>query len=342
MSKGKGVRLIDVARHAGVSMKTVSNVVHNYQHVTPQMRGRVQEAIEQLGYKPNLTARRLVTGKTGMIALAIPEINHPYFSTIADAVVVAAESRGLRVIIEQTDGKADRELAVLRDREAGLVDGVIFQPAKVSSLEIAEVQQGTPLVLLGEAAMPLSIDHIMIDNVEAARVSVEHLLSLGRKRIAFLGAVVEDKAGATVRRLAGYQAALESAGLFSDSNLVIQVQDFTPSAAMNALSQAIEAGLEFDGILCRDDRFAVAALQALRAHGITVPGQVAIIGWDNTELAAYTNPTVSSVAPDKTAIATMAVDMLIDRMGGFSGVGRHCLAPYALAVRDSAPNLVSK
>jgi DNA-binding LacI/PurR family transcriptional regulator len=342
MKNGKGVRLIDVARHAGVSMKTVSNVVHNYQHVTPQMRERVQRAIEQLGYKPNLTARRLVTGKTGMIALAIPEINHPYFSTIADAVVVAAEARGLRVIIEQTDGKAVRELAVLRDREAGLVDGVIFQPSKVSSLEITEVQQGTPLVLLGEAAMPLSVDHIMIDNVEAARVSVEHLIGLGRKRIVFLGAVIEDSAGATVRRLAGYQAGLDSAGLFSDSNLVIQVQDFTPDAARLALSTAIQEGLKFDGILCRDDRFAVAALQALRAHGILVPEDVAIIGWDNTELAAYTNPTVSSVAPDKTAIATMAVDMLIDRMGGFSGVGRHCLAPYALAVRDSAPNLVSK
>ncbi len=339
MNTGKGVRLIDVARHAGVSMKTVSNVVHNYQHVTPQMRERVQEAIEQLGYKPNLTARRLVTGKTGMIALAIPEINHPYFSTIADAVVVAAEARGLRVIIEQTDGKAERELAVLRDREAGLVDGVIFQPAKVSSLEITEVQQGTPLVLLGEAAMPLSVDHIMIDNVEAARVSVEHLIGLGRKRIAFLGAVVEDKAGATVRRLAGYQAALEAAGLFSDSDLVIQVKDFTPGAAMAALNQAIEAGLKFDGILCRDDRFAVAALQALRAHGITVPEEVAIIGWDNTELAAYTNPAASSVAPDKTAIAEIAVDMLIERMNGFSGVGRHRLAPFSLAIRESAPTL---
>lgn len=339
MNNGKGVRLIDVARHAGVSMKTVSNVVHNYQHVTPQMRERVQSAIEQLGYKPNLTARRLVTGKTGMIALAIPEINHPYFSTIADAVVVAAETRGLRVIIEQTDGKAVRELAVLRDREAGLVDGVIFQPSKVSSLEITEVQQGTPLVLLGEAAMPLSVDHIMIDNVEAARVSVEHLIGLGRTRIAFLGAVVEDNAGATVRRLAGYQSALEAAGLFSDADLVIQVQDFTANAARESLSAALTAGLKFDGILCRDDRFAVAALQALRSHGISVPEEVAIVGWDNTELAAYTNPAVTSVAPDKTAIATMAVDMLIERMNGFSGVGRHRLAPFSLTIRDSAPLL---
>lgn len=338
MQSGKGVRLIDVARHAGVSMKTVSNVVHDYQHVTPKMRERVQEAIAQLGYKPNLTARRLVTGKTGMIALAIPEINHPYFSTIADAVVMAAEAKGLRVIIEQTNGKAERELAVLRDREAGLVDGVIFQPSKVTSLEITEVQQGTPLVLLGEAAMPLSVDHIMIDNVEAARVSVQHLLALGRKKIAFLGAVVEDNAGATVRRLAGYQSAIESAGLFGDANMIVQVQDFTPEAAKFALGEALRSGLLMDGILCRDDRFAVAALQALRAHGLSVPDDVAVIGWDNTELAAYTNPAVSSVAPDKIAIADLAVEMLIERMNGFRGVGRHRMAPFSLSIRDSAPN----
>lgn len=338
MAGKNGVRLVDVAKHAGVSMKTVSNVVRNYEHVTPQMREKVQSAIAELGYRPNLTARRLVTGKTGMIALAIPEINHPYFSTIADAVVLAAEERGLRVLIEQTDGKADRELAVLRDREIGLVDGVIFQPAKVSSLEIAEVQEGTPLVLLGEAAMPLSVDHIMIDNVAAAKASAQHLISLGCKRIAFLGVVKDDNAGATVRRLAGYQAAIEEAGLFSDPRLVVQVENFDPQSAKTAIENLLDEAIEIDGILCRDDRFAVAALQALRNKGLSVPKQVRIVGWDNTELARFANPTLTSVAPNSLEIARMAVAMLIERIEGRTGIGRHELAPYSLEIRESAPN----
>jgi len=334
----KNVRLADVAKHAGVSVKTVSNVVHDYKHVTPELRTKVQASIDQLGYKPNLTARRLATGRTGMIALALPETDHPYFSTLADAIVKAAGKRGLRVLIEQTDGKADRELAVLGDREAGLVDGVIFQPAMVSSLEIAEIQADTPVVLLGEAAMPLSIDHVMIDNVDAARASVEHLLKRGCKKIAFLGAVADDNAGATIRRLAGYQYALDKAGLILDPDLVLQVESFSPSSAKKAVMKALAEGLTFDGLLCRDDRFAVAALQALRESGLEVPTEVAVIGWDDTELARYSYPTVTSVSPDKYAIADIAVTMLIERINGQTGVGRHRLAPFSLEIRESAPN----
>ena len=334
----KNVRLADVAKHAGVSVKTVSNVVHDYKHVTPELRTKVQASIDQLGYKPNLTARRLATGRTGMIALALPETDHPYFSTLADAIVKAAEKRGLRVLIEQTDGKVDRELAVLGDREAGLVDGVIFQPAMVSSLEIAEIQADTPVVLLGEATMPLSIDHVMIDNVDAARASVEHLLKRGCKKIAFLGAVADDNAGATIRRLAGYQYALDKAGLILDPDLVLQVENFSPSSAKKAVMKALAEGLAFDGLLCRDDRFAVAALQALRESGLKVPTEVAVIGWDDTELARYSYPTVTSVSPDKYAIADIAVTMLIERINGQTGVGRHRLAPFSLEIRESAPN----
>jgi DNA-binding LacI/PurR family transcriptional regulator len=319
-------------------MKTVSNVANDYEHVTPSMRKKVQRAIDDLGYKPNLTARRLATGRTGMIALAIPETHHPYFSAVADAVVTASEQRGYRVLIEQTDWKSEREIAVLRDREAGLVDGVIFQPSTVSSLEIAQLQ-GTPLVLLGEAAMPLSIDHVMIDNVEAAKKSVEHLIALGRKRIAFLGVVENDNAGATMRRLAGYQAALEHAGIVPDPKLVLTVSDFTPDAAKATMLKALQEGVGFDGVLCRDDRFAVAALQSMRLGGAALLENISIIGWDDTELSQYAFPTLTSVSPNKQAIAEIAVDMLLERIEGFTGMGRHRLAPFKLTLRDSAPRV---
>ncbi len=331
------VRLVDVARHAGVSTKTVSNVVHNYEHVTPDMRSKVQKSIRELGYKPNLTARRLVTGKTSMIALAIPETNHPYFSSLADAIVKAAVDRDYRVLIEQTDGDSEKELDVLRDREAGLVDGVIFQPAKVTSLDLAEIQEDTPVVMLGEAASPIAFDHIMIDNSAAAEVAVKHLIGLGRKRIAFLGDVRGDNAGATKKRLAGYQKGLEDAGLSVDTSLVLQVESFSPESAKVAVQEAIRSGIEFEGLLCRDDRFAVAALQLLRDEGISTPEQIAVIGWDDTVLARYSYPTLTSVSPNIQAIATEAVQMLIERIEGLTGSGRHVLAPYNLHIRESAP-----
>lgn len=331
------VRLIDVAKLAGVSMKTVSNVVHNYQHVSPKMRERVQQAIDQLDYRPNLSARRLVTGRTGMIALAIPETNHPYFSTIADAVVNAAAAKGYRVLIEQTDSNVENEQAVLRDREAGLVDGVIFQPSKVTSLEISKLQSNTPLVLLGEAAIPLTVDHVMIDNVDAAKVATQHLLSLGCRRIAFLGDIEGDMGGATVRRLSGFQSALTDAGILEDHTLVLHVTGFSALEAKQSVVDAIQSGAKIDGILCRDDRFAVGALQALRDCGLDSPGDVKVVGWDDSELAQFSFPTLTSVSPDREELAKIAVQLLIERIEGHRGAGRHRLVPFTLRARESAP-----
>lgn len=333
------VRLADVAQVAGVSIKTVSNVVHDYPYVTPEMRARVQAAIEQLGYKPNLTARRLATGKTGMIALAMPEIDHPYFSELSRQVAEAASRRGYRVLIEQTLSEEDAERAVLQDRESGLVDGVIFQPVRMGSLEIARLHRDTPLVLLGEAAQPLTTDHVMIDNVAAAADSARHLIALGRKRIAFLGIVKHDITVSTDRRLEGYQSALMEAGIREDPSLVLVAQDFSPEAGEAAMREVIRLGLEFDAVLCRDDRFAIGALHALNHAGIRVPEQVALIGWDDTAFAAYAFPTLTSVSPDKRALADEGLDLLIERINGHQGAGRHRIVPHTLAYRESAPAL---
>lgn len=331
------IRLVDVAAHAGVSMKTVSNVVHNHPHVAPALRARVQASIDELGYRPNLTARRLATGKTGMIALAIPEIDHPYFSELSRNIADEATKRGYRVLIEQTLSEDAAEHAVLRDREEGLVDGVVFQPVRMSTLEIAQSHKGTPLVLLGESAMPVTTDHVMIDNVAAARDGTEHLIALGRRRIAFLAVVADDITGSTNRRLLGYQHALVDAGLPLDPELVLTTDGFSPEDGSTAVLAALDAGVRFDGILCRDDKFALGALKALHAAGVAVPEQVAVVGWDDTPIASYTSPTLTSIAPAKAELASQVLDLLEERMSGYTGKGRHRIVPHAIAVRESAP-----
>ena len=332
------VRLIDVAELAGVSMKTVSNVVHSYPHVAPALREKVQAAIDQLGYRPNLTARRLATGKTGMIALAIPEIDHPYFSELSRQMAEEATRRGYRVIIEQTLSDPDLERAVLSDREAGLVDGVIFHPVRMGTLDIAKLDAGTPLVLLGEAAMPVMTDHVMIDNVSAALDATRHLLASGCRRIAFLGVIAADITGSTSQRLLGYQQGLLEAGIRLDPELVFTALEFTAEAGLRSVTDAIERGVRFDGVVCRDDRFAIGALKALHDSGRSVPEDVAVVGWDNTFLAAYTSPTLTSVAPKKTALVAAAFDLLEERIGGYRGVGRHVIVGHSLEVRESAPD----
>ncbi len=334
---GGRVRLADVAARAGVSSKTVSNVVHDYPHVSPELRARVQAAIEELGYRPNLTARRLVTGRTGMLALAIPWVDQPYFAELARWVGEEAARRGYRVLIEQTANSIELERAVLQDREQGLVDGVIFHPVMIDTLEIARLQPDTPLVLLGEAASPLTTDHVMVDNVEAARAGVSLLLERGRRRIAFLATIRDDITGSTQLRLQGYQEALVGAGVRPDPALVLRSEGWAIENAAGALERALAEGVEIDAVFCRDDTFAMGALQALSAAGRRVPEDVAVLGWDDTTLARCSTPGLTSVAPDKAAIAAIALDLLQERMAGYRGIGRHRLAGYRIAERDSTP-----
>lgn len=333
------VRLQDVAEHAGVSMKTVSNVVRNYEHVSPQMRERVQRAIDELGYRPNIMGRRLATGRTGLLALAFADVTLPYFAELARVVADEAERRGYRVLLEQTEGTIEGERAVVSAGESGLVDGMIFQPSVMNSAELAQSRIDIPLVVLGENAAPLTVDRIMIDNVEAARAATEHLLALGRRRIAFAGHEGSRPTRTSKLRMAGYQQALEDAGLTPEPELLISSVAVSAGNAVRAVGAALDAGLRFDGLVCRDDLAAIGALRALQERGIRVPDDVAITGWDNTPMTAVTYPSLTTVAPDMRALAARAVEMLLERVSGFDGMGRHELAAFSLVTRESAPAL---
>jgi DNA-binding LacI/PurR family transcriptional regulator len=332
---GGRVRLQDVADLAGVSMKTVSNVVRGYEHISPAMRDKVEAAIAELGYRPNLTARRLATGKTGMIALAIPELDQFYFAEIARLIGEEAGRQGYRILVEQTLNDVEAERAVIRDREEGLVDGVIFQPARIDTLEIARLRPETPLVLLGEAARPVSADHVMIDNTAAARDGVGMLVRSGRRRIAFLGSVRGDLTESTHLRLLGYQEALLAAGIALDPALVLRSEGFAVEDGVRAVADALAAGVRFDALLCRDDQFAMSALRGLSLAGLRVPEDVAVLGWDDTAIARYSTPAVSSVSPDKEALARTALRLLVDRMEGYDGTGRHEIVPHAVVERET-------
>lgn len=328
------VRLVDVAARAGVSMKTVSNVVREHPHVSATMREKVQRAIDELGYRPNLTARRLATGRNGMVALALPELDQPYFAELARHVAELAPELGYRVLIEQTRSELIAERAVIADRENGIVDGVIFNAISMSTEEIASLPRDVPLVLIGEAARPASADHVMVDNVAAARDATAHLLRSGRRRIAFLGVVDGDLSDANELRVQGYRQALAAAGIDADPALVLGCAGYSVAASQHAFAEAL-GRTDIDAVLCREDRFAAGALRAAVASGRRVPDDVAIVGWDDTLVAQLSSPALTSVAPDKRELARTALRLLAEQIDGYRGDGRHVLVPHTLAVRDS-------
>jgi DNA-binding LacI/PurR family transcriptional regulator len=331
------IRLQDVAAHAGVSMKTVSNVVHNYPHVSETMRAKVQKAIDELGYRPNALGRRLATGHTGMLALAFSFVTIPYFAELAQVMTDEARKRGYRLLLEQTNNTLEGERAIVSTEEAGLVDGLIFQPAQMSPVELARHRGDVPLVLLGEGPAPVGFDHVMIDNIAAADAVTSHLIALGRRRIAFVGHEEGALAETSRQRLAGYQQALHRAGIPLDAQLLIASRTVSSHDSAEAVGHALDRRVSFDAIVSRDDLAAIGALRALQERGFSVPEDVALTGWDAIPVGAFTHPSLTTVQADMHALAVVALDMLEERISGYDGIGRHRLVDFELVIRESAP-----
>ncbi|WP_282947273.1 LacI family DNA-binding transcriptional regulator [Cellulomonas endometrii] len=329
------VTLQDVAVRAGVSMKTVSNVVRGYEHVSPAMRARVQAAVDELGYRPDSRGRSLATGRSSMVALAFPDLRRPYFAELAHVFARVSAARGYRLLLEETGGTADGERSVIQDREAGIVDGVVVHPQSLTATELDAMRGDTPMVFLGEDAQPPGADQVAIDNVAAADDAVTHLVEIGRRRIGFLGHEVDAWSRTSALRIQGFRRGLERAGLPADDRLLVARGQGDAIGAEQALGDALDAGLRVDALLCRDDLAAIGALRALRVRGIDVPGDVAVIGWDATVLTASTVPALTSVAPDTHALASRALDLLLARMDGDTSPGRHVTVGYELVHRES-------
>src|SRR5437899_377968 len=209
-------RLSDVAALAGVSVKTVSNVINDYPHITSKTRTKVQAAIAELEYTPNVSARSLRKGRSDFIALAIPEMGSPYFAELGAEISRAAKRRGITVLIDQTEGEAAAERFVLDGMRGQLIDGIIFSPLATAPAKLTSTDTGKPLVLLGERPAGGQFDHVAVDSVQASYDATTHLISLGRTRIAAIG-VGGTSTGAVRRR--GYRKALKAAGLPHDPAL---------------------------------------------------------------------------------------------------------------------------
>lgn len=332
-----GASLRDVAKLAGVSVKTVSNVVNDYAHVTAATRERVLRAIEELHYRPNPAARSLRKGRSGLVGLAVPELGIPYFSELAGLIVDAAAEQSWTVLVDQTNGLLERELLVSEGIRSHLLDGLIFSPIAMGAEELARRQDDTPLVLLGERVFDGPADHVAIDNVAAARDATAHLLALGRRRIAAIGDQRHVPAGRTAHlRLAGYQLALAEAGLSFDEQLVLPADYYHRSDGAESMARLLALDEPPDAVLCFADLLALGALRTLLAAGRRVPEDVALVGFDDIEDSRFSTPTLTTVRPDKQQIARLAVSFLLSRIAdGLDTPPREVQVGYELAVRES-------
>uniref|UniRef100_A0AAU3H6E3 LacI family transcriptional regulator n=1 Tax=Streptomyces sp. NBC_01401 TaxID=2903854 RepID=A0AAU3H6E3_9ACTN len=328
-------RLKDVALLAGVSVRTVSNVVSNTAAVAPATRARVMAAVEELGYRPNLAARNLRQGRTGLIGVVVPEIHSPYFGALTGLLIDAAQERGWTVLLERTGGRADLERRLLDGSEGHQVDGMIVSPWSTSPSELATLAGGLPLVVLGELEPDGAIDHVALDNVGAARDATRHLVSRGRRRVAAIGLQPGLGHGTAELRADGFRRGLRAAGL--DPVAEVEVADLHRTEGARAMRELLRVPGSVDAVFCFSDELALGALRVAAEQGLRVPEDVALIGFDDIEDGRFATPSLSTIAPDREQIAERAVQCLTERVLGRLDAlpARRIVVPHRLMARES-------
>jgi LacI family transcriptional regulator, repressor for deo operon, udp, cdd, tsx, nupC, and nupG len=330
------VTLRDVALRAGVSTRTVSNVVNDFHHVSPGMRAKVQVALNELNYIPNLLARGLRQGRTGIVTLLVPDIAVTYFSELAHEVVDRASSLGFTVMIDETTGEPQRERALLDVAvQSSWVDGVLLSSLGLNGRDLAGLRSNKPVVLLGERTASTALDHVGIDDVRAARDAVRHLIDSGRRRIAAIGGSAIGADATSRLRLRGYRNALRSAGLL-DAECYVRTPDYKRASSAEAVRSLFDRPDPPDALFCFSDELAAGALRALYEMGVRVPADVSVVGFDDVDESAFATPSLTSIRPGKGAIATIALEMLIERIQGSEAQPRDVRVDHELIVRESS------
>ena len=327
----------DVAALALVSPKTVSNVLGGTVPVAPDTRSRVEAAIERLGYVPNLAARGLRSGRTGIVALVMPDLRAAFSAEVSQHFVELAHRRGLAVQIEQSWDDLDRTREVMAQARRHLVDGVVMNPTTVEQRDVVLTGGGgsVPLVMLGEVLQD-DVDQVWVDSVDAAARMTRFLLGLGHRRIAMLGVPGPDVDTATgAQRREGYRAALVEAGLPVDPALEVACRTWRPGGGFAAMEELLDRGERPDAVFCATDSIAIGALSALWSRGVRAPDDVSVAGFDDIDEAAFASPPLTTVRFDKRAYAQAALDHLIARIDGAADPPVRIEVPVEIVERAS-------
>ena len=327
-------RMADVAARAGVSEKTVSNLLNGYPYISEATRHKVESAIAELGYRPNLGARNMGRGRTGFIAFAVPSLGNPHFAELAGRVIHAAKEHHWTVLIEETGGEQTSEDELVRALPY-VVDGVILHPESLTMTDIEERSRDTPIVLLGERGLERVADRVVADNVSAAAEITEHLLSTGRRRIATVGIRADAELQASRFRDEGVRKALERRGIDYPEELQMEVADYSRASGAAAARALVDLDPRPDAVLCFNAGVAAGMLSGLHELDVRVPRDLAVAGFDDVDEAEFTAPPLTTIAWDIEGIAESAVRLLAERYDDPSLPTRDVTVTHTLKIRAS-------
>lgn len=325
----------DVARLSGVSPMTVSRVINDSERVSPETRRRVEQAISELGYVPSRLARGLSRQRAGTLAVIVPDVANPFFTAILRAAEEVARRADYHVILGDTRSDLSVERDVIEELIAHRVEGMMIAP--VSDRSAAHLRRlaefGVPFVLIDRTVPGLDCDVVLGDSSGGARRLVEHLISLGHRRIGF---IVESDDVSTARdRRAGYEAALSGAGIALDPTLVVNGAA-DPSGGSAGMSRLLELDERPTAVFTVNNLAAVGAIEAVRAAGLEVPDDVALVCFDDIEYASRLYPFLTAMEQPAQTFGTLGTQLLLERIEGRGPERRHeVVLPGEFIIRKS-------
>jgi LacI family transcriptional regulator len=307
------VTIRDVARRAGVSSMTVSRVINESTRVSPETRARVEHAIADLGYVPSRLARGLSAQRTGTLALIVPDVANPFFTLIVRGAEDVARRAGYRVILCDTRADLDIEREVIEEMIAHRVDGILIAP--VSDRSLVHLRRlakfAVPFVLVDRTVPGVEADAVLGDSAAGAQRLVEHLVSLGHRSI---GMIVESDDVSTARdRRQGYRAALLAAGLRVDPALVVEAS-VDPRGGFEGMHRLLWRRERPTAVFTVNSLVALGAIEAVRAAGLEVPDDVALVCFDDIEYASRLYPFLTVMEQPAETYGTLGTQLLLERI----------------------------
>lgn len=339
------VTMSDVAKAAGVSRATVSYALRGDPRITESTAKKIREVAASLHYNANLSARSLRSGRTGIIGVAIFELDRPYPSEMSAAMSREIASRGYQAIVQQTSSEKDDEIAILQKVTSQLCDGMIFSPAKVTDEELRAMSHGKPMVLLDDLSPDPVFDSVATACEAGAQAAVSHLIEVGCKHIVVVGSpyelLVEDRMATTVRgrRVLGCLRAFEQAGIEAGPGNFLDIDSWNSDCAREAAHRLVDEDRDrqVDGVFCMTDTVALGFLRGLADRGVRVPDDIAVVGFDGISESEYSIPSLTTVRTDLDDLAHKAVSLLLNQIEG-DGEPRapqRLTANFDLIVRES-------
>ncbi len=322
----------DVARLAKVSTATVSRVLHDTDNVKQATRDRVIKAIETLNYQPNILARQFRRSETRSIVVVFPDITSPFYSKVLLGIEAVAHRYNYQVLLGNTRNNPEREyqyLDLLREKQ---VDGMILLTSRIDQADVAEIASQFPIVLAGDYFEGLQVPMVAIDNISGARKITEHLIKQGHERIAFFQGPMYRNFSKD--RWNGFRQALASYDLQIYENYILE-GNYTVDSGYALTLRILDLNPRPTAIFASNDQMAVGAIKAAQDMGLRVPEDLAIVGFDDIDMASICEPELTTIAQPKHVIGEQAMELLYQQMMNIPLSKPHIILDGKLIIRES-------